>query len=62
MSIADLKPQRDRDTAVFRIVQEALTNAARHSRAKLVSVRASADADELAVDIEDNGVGIPPAM
>jgi PAS domain S-box-containing protein len=62
LSIADLKPQRDRDTAVFRIVQEALTNAARHSRAKVVSVRASADDGELAVDIEDNGVGIPSAM
>jgi PAS domain S-box-containing protein len=62
LSIADLKPQRDRDTAVFRIVQEALTNAARHSRAKLVSVRASVVGDELAVDIEDNGVGIPETM
>jgi PAS domain S-box-containing protein len=62
LSISDLKPQRDRDTAVFRIVQEALTNAARHSRAKLVSVRASAEADQLAVVIEDNGVVIPAAL
>jgi PAS domain S-box-containing protein len=59
LAIADLKPRRDRDTAVFRIVQESLTNVARHAQASLVSVRAAVAADALKVEIEDNGVGIP---
>jgi PAS domain S-box-containing protein len=58
LAIVDLKPRRDRDTAVFRIVQEALTNVARHGRASLVSVRAAVTGDTLRVEIEDNGVGI----
>ena len=31
---------RDRDIAIFRILQEALTNVARHARATVVKVRA----------------------
>jgi two-component system, NarL family, sensor histidine kinase UhpB len=46
-------------TALFRILQEALTNIARHSRAKLASVslyRASAD---VVLEVEDFGIGMP---
>ena len=59
LSINSLKPQAERDTAVFRIVQEALTNIARHARAKRVRVQAVIRGGELSVDIADNGVGIP---
>jgi len=48
---ADLK------LAIFRIVQAALSNVARHSKASSVSVSLSRFEDELRLGIEDNGVG-----
>ncbi len=44
-------------TAVFRIVQEALTNVARHSGAREGSVMLVGSADSLRVVVEDNGAG-----
>jgi len=49
------------ETAAFRLVQEALTNAVRHSRSPRVIVRLWADADGLGVQVEDRGVGFNPA-
>lgn len=49
---------RDRASAVFRIVQEALTNVARHARATRVEVTAEADAGAVRVSISDNGRGM----
>ena len=48
-------------TAVYRIVQEALTNVARHARATMVSVFVTADEGMLHVRVKDNGVGISDA-
>jgi len=45
-------------TAVFRAVQEALTNVARHSGANQVEVDLVGDEDTLHVEIRDNGRGI----
>lgn len=45
-------------TALFRIVQEALTNVARHSGATAVEVRSSEETKTLLFVIEDNGSGI----
>jgi signal transduction histidine kinase len=45
-------------SAVFRMLQEALTNVAKHARATAVSVRLRVDADLLALDVADNGRGI----
>lgn len=54
-------PQRldsDTETAVFRIVQEALTNIVRHARARTVLVRMQALADgNVTVLVRDDGVG-----
>ena len=47
-----------RATAVFRIVQEALTNAARHSGASRVTIAVRQEGDELLVRIRDSGRGI----
>ena len=44
--------------AVFRIVQEALTNVARHADATKVEVSVSTLGDELCLNIKDNGRGI----
>ena len=56
--LEDLELGRDPSTAVFRILQEALTNVARHAGAS--EVRISLQEDEIAVILEvaDNGRGI----
>ena len=51
----------DVETAAFRIVQEALTNVARHAAASRASVRVQASAETLSVEIEDGGAGFDPA-
>lgn len=48
----------DDATAIFRLIQEALTNVARHSQATQVTVSIDAGADVLGVQIRDNGKGI----
>jgi PAS domain S-box-containing protein len=46
-------------TAVFRMVQEALTNVARHARATDVTVLLEQHDGELELVVEDNGTGYP---
>lgn len=48
------------ETATFRIVQEALTNIARHARVKEVNVRLWADDERLRIQVEDAGAGFDP--
>jgi signal transduction histidine kinase len=50
------------ETAVFRIVQEALTNVARHGQISTASVRLWADIDTISAQIEDKGVGFDPGI
>jgi signal transduction histidine kinase len=45
------------ETAAYRIVQEALTNVARHAEVGEVTVRLWADRDTLGVQVEDQGAG-----
>lgn len=45
--------------ALFRIVQECLTNVQQHSRATSVNIRLQVDANQLTLSIVDNGKGIP---
>jgi signal transduction histidine kinase len=45
------------ETAAFRIVQEALTNVARHARVQEASVSLEARADHLELRVTDQGVG-----
>lgn len=46
----------------YRVLQEALTNVARHSKAVNVHVRFWHDGEMLALQIEDNGIGISPEI
>ena len=48
----------ERSTDVFRILQEALTNVARHARASRVDVHLRATLEELVLEVHDNGRGI----
>ena len=50
-----------RATALFRIVQESLTNVARHAAARSASVRLARDGDAWLVEVRDDGRGFDPA-
>jgi len=52
----DLDP--DRSTAVYRILQEALTNITRHARATAVKASMKVALGKLEMEISDNGIGI----
>ncbi|HXJ35609.1 MAG TPA: sensor histidine kinase [Candidatus Eisenbacteria bacterium] len=47
------------ETAVYRIVQEALTNVAKHARATSVRVSLTHETDGIHLDVSDNGIGYP---
>jgi signal transduction histidine kinase len=49
--------ERDRSVHLYRVLQEALNNVARHSGATNVEVRIGFDGDQLTMEIEDNGRG-----
>lgn len=49
----------DVELAVFRILQEALSNVHRHSRSRTATVLVSCDGRTLKLEIADQGVGIP---
>jgi len=46
--------------AIYRIVQEALTNIVKYAKARHVDVELVQNATEVAVVIQDDGVGLPP--
>ena len=51
---------QDLETAVYRMVQEALTNVAKHARAESVRVTVGAVDGELCIEVQDDGVGFDP--
>ncbi len=66
IDVDDFKIDPDRELALFRITQEALTNIVRHSGATEVSINLSATDDNAELTIKDNGSGMenadePPA-
>jgi signal transduction histidine kinase len=58
--IEDQRLESKIETAVYRIIQEALTNVARHARTSEVRVNVSADAENLSVQVIDHGNGFLP--
>jgi signal transduction histidine kinase len=60
LDAVDIEPPIDDERAIacFRVVQEALTNVARHSGATRASVRVEAQPETLVFEIADNGKGI----
>jgi two-component system, NarL family, sensor histidine kinase UhpB len=51
----------DIETVVYRIVQEALTNVARHAQAHKVQVVVQSDAETIQVTVSDDGIGFETA-
>jgi signal transduction histidine kinase len=58
--VGDARLPRELETALYRIVQEALTNVIKHADAKTVSVVLTKQGDRVAVVIEDDGRGFDP--
>jgi signal transduction histidine kinase len=58
--IGDVRLPANIETALYRTVQEALTNVIKHSRASRVSVLVTRKRDTVAAVIEDDGVGFDP--
>lgn len=63
----ELESQREQlsittETALFRVLQESLTNVHRHSGASEVSIRFQHQAETVVLEIRDNGHGIPAEL
>ncbi len=48
----------DREIAIYRIIQESITNVVRHSKAKKVEVRMERNDKGLHISVRDDGIGI----
>lgn len=55
------EPGRDEERLVYRLVQEALTNAVKHANASQVTVSVQEDDGEIRIAIRDDGDGFDPA-
>src|SRR6266704_3189299 len=47
------------ETAIFRVVQECLTNIHRHSGSRVAAIRVTRDGNEVKVEVRDQGKGMP---
>lgn len=50
---------KDIDTIVFRIIQETLSNIARHARARSVAITLDIESTSLVMTVSDDGIGMP---
>lgn len=58
--IADVGLTDERELAIYRFVQEALTNIAKYAHARHVQVSVQPDGDHVRVEVRDDGVGFDP--
>jgi signal transduction histidine kinase len=60
LEVPDRVPRfpRDKETALFRVVQEGLTNVMRHSGSRKALIRVTGDDGEVQVSVQDEGKGI----
>jgi signal transduction histidine kinase len=61
IQLGDERLPADVETTMYRIVQEALTNVAKHANAKRISVLATRSAGSAVLVIEDDGGGFDPS-
>ncbi len=53
-------PDSDTATHLYRIAQEAVRNATRHSNADRITIRLAAPDGGVMLEVSDNGIGLPP--
>jgi len=53
-------PSKEAELALFRVLQEALTNVHRHAQATAVDVRLARPDNQVVLSVQDNGRGLPP--
>jgi signal transduction histidine kinase len=53
----DINLGEEKSIAIYRIIQESLTNAMRHSKASEIKIDFSKNSDRIDISIEDNGIG-----
>jgi len=58
LAIEHIQPDDAVSTTLFRIVQEALTNVARHAEATVVAISLKQEQNKLSLKVKDNGKGI----
>ncbi len=57
MQTTDMRLSQDEEDAVYRIVQESVTNAIRHGHATKIDVRLSCQDRRMTISVQDNGIG-----
>jgi signal transduction histidine kinase len=57
LNMGEVSVSPDGEQVLFRVLQEALANVARHSQANKVWVRLKSENDHVTLSIEDNGIG-----
>lgn len=57
ISETEIRLDENHEIALFRIVQESLTNVARHAKAQRVDIAIAKDADDYVLKVRDNGTG-----
>jgi signal transduction histidine kinase len=58
LSAGEERLAEDLETAVYRLVQEALTNVAKHAHANRVRVAVSVSDGQLSIEVQDDGAGL----
>jgi PAS domain S-box-containing protein len=58
LSVTNVDLDREQSTAIFRILQEALTNILRHAQATRVEIAIKEESGEIVLTVSDNGRGI----
>ncbi len=53
---------RDLELALFRVVQEAISNVHRHAQSPSITIRLTLDTAAITLEVEDAGLGIPEAF
>ncbi|HTA33057.1 MAG TPA: GAF domain-containing sensor histidine kinase [Solirubrobacteraceae bacterium] len=61
-STGEARFSEELETTVYRLVQEALTNVAKHARASRVRVAVAESDGELRVEVQDDGTGFDPEL
>ncbi len=59
-STKEIQPNSQQSVALFRIIQEALNNVAKHSKATEVKITIKRSLEKLILEITDNGIGFDP--